>query len=189
VFDRGRRNVQTPGRDGSFQAGTCPTCGAPFRLGPAFNCLDMERGKWISAQPLDDLADWSTREAKAKETFRLAYGDGAPALARIFSDSLSVRGTVQFSGVHNLSNRVLLTANCCSGEAECAGKSVLKGPVVRSLLSVMGLCFASPWKLALQRTLETYVEVAYITGRRFRRRPCSVFTTPRARSTSATRPG
>lgn len=42
------------------------------------------------------------------------------------------RGSVQFSGVHNLSNRVLLTANCCSGEEECAGKSVLKGPT-RSL--------------------------------------------------------
>lgn len=77
--------------DGSFQTGTCPTCGETFRLDPAFNYLDMERGQWISAQPLDDLADWSAREAEASETFRLAYGDGAPASARIVGDALSAR--------------------------------------------------------------------------------------------------
>jgi hypothetical protein len=46
--------------------------------------------------------------------------------------TIAEKGTVQLSGVHNLSNRVLLTANRCSGETECVGKSVLKGPM-RSL--------------------------------------------------------
>ena len=48
---------------------------------------------------------------------------------------------------------------------------------------------AHPSKNFPDRMLETYVDLAYIAGRPFRRRPCSVSTIPPARSTSATRPG
>ncbi len=48
---------------------------------------------------------------------------------------------------------------------------------------------AHPSKNFPDRTLETYVDVAYISTRHFRRRPCSVSTTPPAQSMSATRPG
>ena len=48
---------------------------------------------------------------------------------------------------------------------------------------------ARPSKNFPDRTLETYVDMAYIDGRPFRRRPCSGSTIPRARSTNETRPG
>ena len=62
--------------------------------------------------------------AKSNETAQLSRVHSRPT--RVPPIAI---GTVQFFGVHNLSNRVLLAANCCSGEAECTGRLVLMGPV------------------------------------------------------------
>ncbi len=79
--------------DGSFQVMPCPSCGAEFRLDPVFNYLDFGRGQWLSAQPLERLAEWIEEEDETVETFDGAFGSGAPAAIRDLRDGMSARLT------------------------------------------------------------------------------------------------
>jgi len=77
--------------DRSFQVEGCPKCGAAFRLDPMFNYVDVERGQWLSVQPLEQLEEWVENEDEALATFALAYGEQAPATAREIGNGLTPR--------------------------------------------------------------------------------------------------
>ena len=83
---------------GDFQRATCSSCSEEFRLEPDLNYLDVERGSWIRALPLDAKAHWDQAEAEAKAAFDEAYGSGAPAAAREIGDTLTARATFGWPG-------------------------------------------------------------------------------------------
>jgi len=78
-------------QDGTFQRQACGSCGTLFRLDPQFMYLDLERGSWIAAYPLDDLEHWREREAEVKDVFDHAFGSRAPAPARAIGSRLRPR--------------------------------------------------------------------------------------------------
>jgi hypothetical protein len=79
--------------EGTFQAVTCGKCNASFRVQPEFNYLDLERGLWLAAFPLEALGEWNSYEARARDLFDRAYGSRAPAAAREAGKGLTPRVT------------------------------------------------------------------------------------------------
>jgi len=77
--------------DRSFQVEGCPKCDAAFRLDPMFNYVDIDRGQWLSVQPVGQLEDWVENEDEALATFALAYGEQAPPAAREIGNGLTPR--------------------------------------------------------------------------------------------------
>jgi CpXC protein len=75
----------------SFQREACPSCGEVFRLDPLLTYIDVERGQWLAAQPLEALPEWGAEQADALALFQQAYGQGAPAAAREIGELLTVR--------------------------------------------------------------------------------------------------
>ena len=76
-----------------FQRVQCGSCSAPFRLDPSFNYIDLERGQWIAALPVVELDNWKLREDAARQTFGLAWGEGAGEEAREIGAALRPRLT------------------------------------------------------------------------------------------------
>jgi len=85
--------------DGTFQALNCGKCGAPFRVQPEFNFLDMGRGLWLAAFPLEAVGDWPEHETHAREIFAKAFGSKAPAAARSIGKGLKPRVTFGWAAV------------------------------------------------------------------------------------------
>lgn len=85
--------------DGTFQALNCEKCGAPFRVQPEFNFLDMERGLWLAAFPLEAVGDWPEHETHGREIFAKAFGSRAPAAARSIGKGLKPRVTFGWAAV------------------------------------------------------------------------------------------
>jgi hypothetical protein len=79
--------------DGTLQVVSCGRCDARFRVAPALNYMDSERGQWISAQPLSQIGAWPENEAAAVAVFATAYGEDAPPPAREIGAGLVVRLT------------------------------------------------------------------------------------------------
>jgi uncharacterized Zn-finger protein len=77
--------------DGTFQVVSCPSCATSFRLQPTFTYIDVGRRQWILAHPIDALQQWQTLEAEARTVFDVAYGAGAPRLARELGKTLAAR--------------------------------------------------------------------------------------------------
>lgn len=77
----------------SFQFETCESCNEQFRLDPMFVYLDIGRGQWISAKPLEALGDWPDEEAAAAALMAESYGAAASAPARAVGDGLNARVT------------------------------------------------------------------------------------------------
>ena len=77
--------------DGSFQAETCSACGTKLRLPSHMSYLDMNRGHWILAEDIPELAHCFEHEAKAKALFEEAFGAKAPEPARAMADGLEPR--------------------------------------------------------------------------------------------------
>jgi hypothetical protein len=78
---------------GTFQSVTCSKCGAVFRVQPEFNYLDVGRGLWLAAFPLEALGSWPEHERHARELFEKAYGRRAPAAAQYIGRGLKPRVT------------------------------------------------------------------------------------------------
>lgn len=78
---------------GTFQSVTCGKCHAVFRVQPEFNYLDVGRGLWLAAFPLEELVAWNEREAHTRELFEKAYGSRAPAAAQEIGRGLTPRVT------------------------------------------------------------------------------------------------
>ena len=76
-----------------FQQQQCPECGTEFRLDPAFNLLDTQRGQWIAAAPLGQMRDWQAVELEAQALFERAYGADAPEAAQEIGSQLRARVT------------------------------------------------------------------------------------------------
>jgi len=83
---------------GEFQRINCMSCEQDFRLEPELNYLDVGRGSWIRAFPLDEKAFWDRAETDAATAFDEAYGSGAPEAAREIGDLLTVRATFGWPG-------------------------------------------------------------------------------------------
>src|SRR5690348_16409270 len=77
--------------DGTFQAETCPACGARLRLPVHLSYLDIDRGQWILAESIDLLPQWRDVEAEAHDVFERSYGSGAPTIAQEFGAGLRPR--------------------------------------------------------------------------------------------------
>ncbi len=60
--------------DGTFQEVACPACAALFRLPPRFTYIDLERGQWLLAYPIDEVDQWTAREAAAELVFASTFG-------------------------------------------------------------------------------------------------------------------
>jgi hypothetical protein len=70
-----------------------------FRLDPAFNLMDTQRGQWIAAAPLTALQDWKAQEQHARGLFQRAYGSEASELAQEIGAALKPRITFGWPGL------------------------------------------------------------------------------------------
>jgi len=77
--------------DRSFQSHTCESCGAMLRLPLHLTYVDMKRGLWIVAEPVDELGQWSAHTAEARALFDESFGDNAPAPARALAPGMRPR--------------------------------------------------------------------------------------------------
>src|SRR5690242_13955186 len=77
--------------DGIFQRETCPHCGESFRVEPELNYLDVARGQWIAAFPVDWVDRWPELEATSVGAFAQAFGAQASDAAREIGDTLKPR--------------------------------------------------------------------------------------------------
>jgi hypothetical protein len=77
--------------DGTFQAETCPGCGARLRLPVHLSYLDMGRGNWILTEGAERLAEWREIEAATQTIFQQSYGPGANPQAQELGRALRPR--------------------------------------------------------------------------------------------------
>lgn len=77
--------------DGSFQRENCPHCGESFRAEPELNYLDVGRGQWIAAFPVEWVDRWPELESDSVEAFTQAFGVQASDAAREIGDTLKPR--------------------------------------------------------------------------------------------------
>jgi hypothetical protein len=77
----------------SFQRGTCGNCAVSFRLDPEFVYLDVGRGQWIAAYPLDRMGDWEAAQSEAQAAFDRSFGAEAGEPAKEVGDGLKPRIT------------------------------------------------------------------------------------------------
>jgi hypothetical protein len=78
---------------GTFQSAVCGKCQAKFRVQPEFNYLDIGRGLWLAAFPLEALGAWSEYEGRARNIYEKAYGSQASAVAQEIGGGLKTRCT------------------------------------------------------------------------------------------------
>jgi len=83
----------------TFQSRDCPQCGKTFRLAPDLNYLDVGRGQWLAAHPIDAAGRWKEIEDHDRAVFAKAFGADAPAAARIIGDRLAARITFGWPGL------------------------------------------------------------------------------------------
>ena len=111
--------------DGTFQRMDCPSCAARFRLDPDFNLLDVGRGQWIVAAPVEGLLEWQAREAAARALFVRAYGADAPEPAQALGARLRTRITF---GWPALREKLLAAEHGLDDVAlECCKAAVMRG--------------------------------------------------------------
>jgi CpXC protein len=60
----------------------CPSCAKPLTFDPHISYLDVARRQWILAESVDQIENWRGIETDACATYDLAFGAGAPAVAR-----------------------------------------------------------------------------------------------------------
>jgi hypothetical protein len=110
--------------DESFQRLECPTCHHNFRLAPDLNYLDVGRGQWFAAHPLDDIARWQEIEQRDREAFDRAYGPQAAPPAREIGAGLHPRITFGWAGLREK----ILAAELGLDDAilECAKIAILR---------------------------------------------------------------
>lgn len=85
--------------DGSYQRGVCPLCDCAFRVAPELTYLDVGRGQWIVALPVEAMADWAEAEARTRMLFDRTFGAAAPAAGRTIGRSISPRLTFGWAGL------------------------------------------------------------------------------------------
>jgi hypothetical protein len=85
--------------EGSFQKGTCPSCGVAFRVSPDLSYLDVGRGQWVLALPYELRPRWAEVEQHARDLFARGFGPAAPVSARLISERVSVRVVFGWSGL------------------------------------------------------------------------------------------
>lgn len=86
-----RPDLRTAILDSSFQSEDCPHCGSSFRAEPQLNYLDVGRGQWIAAFPMDWVDRWPELEATSSEAFAQAFGAQASEAAQEIGDTLKPR--------------------------------------------------------------------------------------------------
>lgn len=69
----------------------CRSCGETLTFEPHITYLDMTRGWWILAESVDESANWRAAEAAAVGVYDMAFGSGAPAVARELGARLTAR--------------------------------------------------------------------------------------------------
>lgn len=84
---------------GDFQTRSCNSCASVFRPDPDFNYLDGAAGIWVSARPIEALAQWDAEILRAADDFALAYGERAGAAAREIGANLKARLTFGWPAV------------------------------------------------------------------------------------------
>ncbi len=77
--------------DGTFQAETCPGCGAALRLPVHLSYLDLGRGQWVLAEDPVALPAWREAEQHASQVFDGAYGKDASRPAQELGAGLRPR--------------------------------------------------------------------------------------------------
>jgi len=76
---------------GTFQAESCPGCGAALRLPVHLSYLDLGRGQWILAEDPVALPAWREAEQHARQLFDSTYGRDAPEPAQELGAGLRSR--------------------------------------------------------------------------------------------------
>jgi hypothetical protein len=84
---------------GTFQNNPCGKCGTKFRVQPEFNYLDVRRGLWLAAFPLEALKTWQESEQHAQAVFDKSFGARAPRAAREIGRGLTGRITFGWAAV------------------------------------------------------------------------------------------
>lgn len=84
---------------GTFQSQTCSACGKTFRVQPEFNYVDIGRGLWVAAFPLEKRGDWQVHEDHAEAIFQKSYGRNASQAARALGANLTKRLTFGWSAL------------------------------------------------------------------------------------------
>lgn len=79
--------------DGTFQLGTCSSCGTQYKPPPTMTYIDVGRSQWILVRPSESLTEWALLEEHARRSFDGAFGSGAPASAREIGKAISPRVT------------------------------------------------------------------------------------------------
>jgi CpXC protein len=74
-----------------FQARTCVSCSASFRLPPRFTYQHFAAQQWILVHPRADLANWRALDAEAAEIFAANYGPGTSPMAEEIGREISPR--------------------------------------------------------------------------------------------------
>jgi hypothetical protein len=85
--------------DGSFQRKDCPQCSEEFRMEPEITYIDVGRGQWIAAYPIEKRTQWPQIEEGARATFSRAYGDRASAAAREIGAGMKARVVFGWTGL------------------------------------------------------------------------------------------
>jgi len=94
-----RPDLRTEVLNETLQSTECPHCGKSFRLAPDINYLDIGRGQWLAAHPIEKLGNWKALEDRDRGLFDKAYGRAAPSSARAIGDRLTARITFGWAGM------------------------------------------------------------------------------------------
>ena len=74
-----------------FQAQTCVSCAASFRLPPRFTYQHFAQQLWVIVVPRTDLPKWQELDAETTEIFATNYGPDSPPLAQQIGREISPR--------------------------------------------------------------------------------------------------
>jgi len=74
-----------------FQARTCDSCGATFRLPPRFTYQHFGQNLWIIVHPRADLAKWQELDTEVADLFDRNFGAGGSPMARQVGREISPR--------------------------------------------------------------------------------------------------
>jgi hypothetical protein len=149
----------------TFQSETCEKCNKTFRVQPEFNYLDVGRGQWIAAFPVENLREWEGYEEHAQEVFEKSYGSAAPAVAQEIGEGLTGRVVFGWAALrekiianqHDLDD---ITLELCKIAVIRSGtEQPLSNETELRLTDVKGKNLQLAWIVSVTEDLEELMEV------------------------------
>lgn len=152
--------------DDDFQRVSCSNCAQELRLDPDFTLLDQERGLWVAAQPLVQLAHWQGQEQAARAMFDEAYGSGASRGAQAIGAKLRPRTTFGWAAIRE--KLFIADQSLDDTTVELLKMATLRSgapaPIARDtelrLVDVQGEDLVLAWLLSTDQSVDSTLSVA-----------------------------